>query len=240
MGIATRTHDYYDSGVRFEAWVATPPAGAGRRQPAVLVAHTWAGRGDFECRKAEALAELGYVGVALDLYGGARRGSGPEENRAMMAPLLADRSVLRARLLAGLAAVRTLPEVDRDRVGAIGFCFGGLCALDLARSGADVRGVVSFHGLLDPPQGIELPPIRAAVLVLNGHQDPWVKPEHVVALGRELDAAGADWQLHDYGGVYHAFTNPAAQSRESGALYNARADRRSWRSLCAFLEEVLA
>lgn len=239
MEITTRTLDYHHAGVRHEAWVAVPAAASGSNAlPAVLVAHTWAGRGDFECRKAEALAALGYVGVALDLYGEARRGTGPEENRALMAPLLADRALLRSRLLAGLAAARTLPEVDRERVGAIGFCFGGLCAIDLARSGADVRGVVSFHGLLDPPQGIELPPICAAVLVLNGNRDPWVKPEHVTSLARELDAAGADWQLHDYGGVYHAFTNPAAQNRDAGALYDARAERRSWQTMVGFFGEV--
>jgi dienelactone hydrolase len=238
MAIATRKLDYHHAGVRFEAFVALPegiPAGG---CPAVLVAHTWAGRGAFECGKARALAELGYVGVALDLYGEARVGSGPDENRALMQPLLEDRGVLRGRLLAGLAAARTLSEIDDQRVGAIGFCFGGLCALDLARSGADVRGVVSFHGLLDPPRGVDLPPIRAAVLVLGGNLDPWVQHDHVVALGRELTAAGADWQLHDYGGVYHAFTNPAARSAESGALYDERADRRSWRAMRGFFGEV--
>jgi dienelactone hydrolase len=239
MAIATRVLGYHHGGVRFEAFVALPERAAGPR-PAVLVSHAWAGRGDFECGKARALAELGFVGVALDNYGEARVGRSPEENRGLMQPLLDDRGLLRARLLAGLAAARTLPEVDRDRVGAIGFCFGGLCAIDLARSGADVRGVVSFHGLLDAPAGVDSPPIRAAVLVLNGNADPWVKPEQVVALARELTAAGADWQLHDYGGVYHAFTNPAAQSRDSGALYDARADRRSWRSMRDFFGEVLA
>lgn len=239
MGIETRLVDYHLGSQRFEAYVALPER-SDRPRPAVLVSHAWSGRGDFECGKARSLAELGYVGVALDNYGDARVGGSPDENRGLMQPLLEDRGVLRARLLAGLAAARALPEVDRDRIGAIGFCFGGLCAIDLARSGADVRGVVSFHGLLDPATGLESSPIRAAVLVLNGNADPWVKPEHVAALARELTAAGADWQLHDYGGVYHAFTNPAAQSRESGALYDARADRRSWRSMCDFFAEKLA
>jgi dienelactone hydrolase len=238
MAIATRTLDHHHAGVRFEAFVALPEEIAAGRCPAVLVAHTWAGRGAFECGKARALAELGYAGVAIDLYGEARVGGGPDENRSLMQPLLDDRGLLRGRLLASLAAARTLPEVDSARVGSVGFCFGGLCALDLARSGADVRGVVSFHGLLDPPRGIDLPPVRAAVLVLNGNVDPWVPRDHVEALGRELTAAGADWQLHDYGGVYHAFTNPAAQNREAGALYDVRADRRSWQSMRAFFGEV--
>lgn len=229
--------EYHDGDARLLAHVARPD-GEGPF-PCVLVSHAWAGRGDFERQKAERLAELGYVGFALDNYGDGRRGGTVEENRALMTPLLQDRAMLRRRLLAGLEAARGLEAVDAARVAAIGFCFGGLCVLDLARSGADVRGVVAFHGLFHPP-GLPAAPIVAKVLALHGWDDPMATPDAVLALATELSEAGADWQLHAYGGTLHAFTNPAANDPGFGTVYSERADARSWASMRAFLAEVLA
>jgi dienelactone hydrolase len=212
---------------------------ATRPAPAVMVAHAWGGQGELEQAKARALAELGYIGFALDMYGKGVRGSSREENARLIQPFLDDRPLLMRRVGAALAAVKVLPEVDRERVAAIGFCFGGLCVLDLARSGADLAGVVSFHGLLNPPPESGQR-IRARVLVLHGHDDPMVPVEQVVALERELTEAGADWQVHAYGNTVHAFTNPQANDPDFGTVYDARADRRSWQSMRAFLEEIFS
>jgi dienelactone hydrolase len=173
------------------------------------------------------------------MYGKGIIGSGPDENAKLMQPFMADRGHLQARMLAALASVKALPEVDPDRVAAMGFCFGGLCVLDLARTGAELRGVVSFHGLFLPPAGVTPRPIRAKVLALHGYDDPMVPPEQVTALAQELTAAGADWQIHMYGKTVHAFTNPAADDPSFGTVYNATADERSWQTLRTFLDEVL-
>lgn len=208
-------------------------------RPVVLVSHAWAGQGDFEREKAHRLVELGYTAFALDNYGHGKCGNNAEDNSALMGPHMEDRFGLQKRLLAGLEAARGLEPADGSRVGAIGYCFGGLCALDLARSGADVRGVVSFHGLF-APSGLPPEPIRAKVLALHGHDDPMVPPDKVLALQTELTEAGADWQVHAYGGTVHAFTNPAARAPEAGTAYRAAADRRSWQSMTAFLAEALS
>lgn len=220
----------------FLAWDDTRPGPL----PAVLVSHAWAGRSDFDCAKARALAAQGYAAFALDMYGRGVLGSGPEENARLMQPLLDDRVRLQGRQLAALEAVRAHDAVDPARVAAIGFCFGGLCVLDLARTGADVRGVVSFHGLLGAPGNTAGQAIRSKVLVLHGHEDPMAPVEDVIALEDELTAAGADWQIHVYGNTLHSFTNPNANDREMGTVYDETADRRSWTTLLAFLAEALA
>jgi dienelactone hydrolase len=238
MTIQTRTIEYIHTDVRLEALLVYDDAVGGPR-PAVLVCHTWAGRDEFACGKARKLAELGYVGFALDMYGDGKVGSGPEENAKLMQPFMDDRALLQARITAALDTARGLGEVDGDRIAAIGYCFGGLCVLDLARSGADFRGVVSFHGLLIPPGPTAANAIKAKVLVLHGHDDPMAPPEHVLALEKELTSAGADWQVHVYGGTVHAFTNPRANDPGFGTVYHPTADARSWQSMRNFLAEVL-
>ena len=168
------------------------------------------------------------------------RGSNREENAALIQPFLQDRALLQGRITAALDALRARDEVDADRIAAIGYCFGGLCVLDLARSGADVRGVVSLHGLFAPPEPKPPGPVRASVLALHGHDDPMVPVEAVNALEQELTDAGADWQIHVYGGAMHAFTNPKANDPEFGTVYNEVADRRSWQATRQFLAEVLS
>lgn len=216
----------------------TLPEGADGPRPVVLVNHAWRGLSDFERAKCELLAGLGYVAVALDNFGDGRTGTGKQECAALIAPFMQDRSLLRARVLAGLAAARAHPAVDPARVAAIGFCFGGLCALDLARSGADVAGVVSFHGLLQP-RGLPVEPIGAKVLVLHGYDDPMARPQAMLALAEELTQAGCDWQVHAYGRTMHAFTNPVAHAPEDGLLHNPDAERRALASMQAFLSEAL-
>jgi dienelactone hydrolase len=214
------------------------PAGDRRPRPCVLVAHTIRGRTDFERDKARALAHLGYAALAIDVFGEDAEGASAGRLRSLMQGLLEDRDTLRARLTAWLDLARQQEGVDGERMAAIGFCFGGLCALDLARSGAELAGVVSFHGLLDAPPAGSSRPIRAKLLALHGWEDPLARPEQVVALAGELTAAGADWQIHAYGNTLHAFTNPAAADRDAGLMYNADADRRSWTAMRNFLAEL--
>lgn len=239
MTVRTRNVNYEHEGQLLEAYVAWDDD-AGLPRPAVMIAHAFSGRGPLECAKAEALAELGYVGIALDNYGKGILGKNPAESGALMAPFLKDRPLLQARLLAGLEMTRNLPEVDDSKVAAIGFCFGGLCVLDLARIGADLKGVASFHGLFAPPGNTGGVGIKAKVLVLHGWDDPMATPEKVLQLAEELTAAGADWQIHGYGNTMHAFTNPAANDSGRGTVYQPDADRRSWQSLLAFLDEIFA
>ena len=237
MTIQNRLVDYHDGDVVLEGMLAWDDAMDGPR-PGVLVSHAWGGRSNFEDGKGNALAELGYAAFSLDLYGKGVRGSGPEENAALMQPFLDDRALLQQRLLVSLETMRAQDPVDAGKVAAIGFCFGGLCVLDMARTGADLAGVVSFHGLFAPAGNTEGNTIRAKVLALHGWDDPMSTPENVLALSEELTAMGADWQLHAYGNTMHAFTNPAANDRKMGTVYDATADRRSFRSMQNFLEEV--
>ncbi len=237
MAIVTTTRDYQDGTVQLEAFIAYDDSGAGRR-PAVLINHAWAGRDAFVEQKAVRLAELGYVGFALDMYGKGVLGGSIEENAALMQPFIDDRSRLQKRILAAFTEVRRLPWVDAGKIAAIGFCFGGLCVLDLARTGADIRGVVSFHGLLGAPENLSGTTIAAKVLVLHGHDDPMVPPEQVSALQQELTTAGADWQVHVYGHTMHAFSNPVANDPDFGTVYQPAADRRSWNSMQQFLQEI--
>jgi dienelactone hydrolase len=231
--------EYTHNGAVLEGFMAWDDATSATR-PGVLVSHAWGGRGELECDKARQLAGLGYCGFALDLYGKGVLGSGPEENTKLMTPFLEDRGMLQERIATALATLRAQEEVDAERVAAIGYCFGGLCVLDLARTGADIRGVVSLHGLFNAPGNTQGQKINAKVLALHGHEDPMVPVEAVQALEQELTEAGADWQIHVYGGTQHAFSNPAANSPEMGTVYNAEADRRSWRSTLDFLGDILS
>lgn len=239
MTITTSTIAYMDNDVVLEAYIAFDDAIKGQR-PAVLVNHAWVGRDEFVAEKAIKLAELGYVGFALDMYGQGVRGASVDENAALMQPFIDDRTMLQKRILAAFHALRQLPWVDQKHIAAIGFCFGGLCVLDLARTGLDLKGVVSFHGLLSPPDNIEKKSIKAKVLVLHGNDDPMVPVENVIALQQELTAAGADWQVHTFGQTMHSFTNPVANDPGFGTVYQADADRRSWQLMQNFLSEIFA
>lgn len=206
--------------------------------PAILCSHAWGGRDEFIEGKARRLAQHGYAAFALDMYGMGRRGASVQENSALMEPFMRDRALLSRRINAALSAVKNLPQVDPHRVAAMGFCFGGLCVLDLARSGAQLCGVVSFHGMLKPA-GLAPRRISSKVLMLHGYDDPLAPPQDVLAIAQEFTQAGADWQLHAYGHTMHSFTNPAAANPEMGMLYNEIAETRAWHALMQFLEEVL-
>ena len=214
-------------------------AAEGGARPGVILFPTVMGVSDLERGFAERLAGQGYATVVADLYG---RRYGPAEREAAMAAMQAlrgDRAALRDRLVAVFEEVRGDDEIDPARVAAVGFCFGGQCALDLARSGAEVVGIASFHGLFDPP-GLPPRPIMAKVAAYHGWDDPLVTPDAVVALAKELTAAGCDWQIHAFGHVGHGFTNPGATGAMPGIKYDQRTARRAWAACDDFLVECFA
>jgi dienelactone hydrolase len=230
--------EYKENTSLLEAVIVHDPAKIGKK-PAICIFHAWAGRDKFVEEKAHMLAGLGYVGCALDLYGKGVLGTCYEENKAHMEPFMEDRLLLQKRVLAGFNMVKSLPYVNGEKIGAIGFCFGGLAALDLARSGADVKGVVSFHGLLRSPEGIKSK-CKAKILALHGHDDPMVPPEEVAAFEQEMTSAKIDWQLHIFGGTMHAFTNPKVNNPQVGTVYSTDADRRSFIAMKNFFTEVFS
>ena len=213
------------------------PAGAEARATVIIVP-TVMGVTDLERSFAGRLNDGGYHAFIADLFGRKFRDAARDTMFGEMGRLKGDRSALRDRMLAVLDSATQQQRVDSARVAAIGFCFGGLCVLDLARAGAQVAGVASFHGLFDPP-GLDPQPIKAKVAAYHGWDDPMVPPEAVVALGKELTEAGADWQIHAYGHTGHGFTNPNAHAIGiAGVEYDEAAARRSWASLQLFLGEL--
>lgn len=240
MSITTSTVDYRDGDTLLEGYLASP---AKTPAPALLIAHMWGGRVEFVCEKARQLAALGYTAFALDMYGkgpnGITVGRNPEESARLMQPFVDDRRMLQQRILSAYKTLRTRPEADPQRIVVMGYCFGGKCALDLARTGVELRGAVSIHGLLDPPPENQRGHIKCKVLLLHGNEDPLADMQSLSALQQELTAMDADWQSVIYGKVQHAFTNPSANNPAAGTVYNAAAAQRSWRALLNFLDEVL-
>ena len=208
------------------------------QRPTVLMIPTVMGVTDLEIGFGRQLVELGYNAFVADLFGKKLRGAERDTCFGEMTRLRSDRAALRRRLLAVLEQVRGLDQVKAEEIVVSGYCFGGQCALDLARTGTDIAAAVSFHGLFDPP-GLPPEKIKAKVVAYHGWDDPMVPPEAVVALGKELTQAGCDWQIHAYGNVGHGFTNPrASELRIDGVAYNALAAERSWTSFISLLEEI--
>jgi dienelactone hydrolase len=212
----------------------------GQARPTVILIPTVMGVSDLEIGFGRQLVELGYNAFVADLFGKEFRGAPRDTMFGEMTRLRQDRAALRRRMQHVLEIARALSEVNDDQIVVAGYCFGGQCALDLARSGADIAAAVSFHGLFDPP-GLPPQKITAKVVAFHGWDDPMVPPEKVVALGQELTEAGSDWQIHAYGHVGHGFTNPhAADLQIDGVAYNALAAERSWTSFINLLEELFS
>ena len=210
----------------------------GQARPTVILIPTVMGVSDLEVGFGRQLVELGYNAFVADLFGKEFRGAPRDTMFGEMNRLKGDRAALRRRMEHVLETTRSLDEVPSEQVVVAGYCFGGLCALDLARSGSDIVAAVSFHGLFDPP-GLPPQKIKAKVAAFHGWDDPMVPPEIVVALGQELTEGGADWQIHAYGHVGHGFTNPRASDLGiDGVDYDEAAARRSWASLVNFLDEL--
>ncbi len=233
MTVTTRIVDYEQGGQTYEGFLAMPE---GTPKGVVIVAHAWAGQSEFEQDKAKLVASWGYAGFAIDVYGKGNRGETNEECEALMTPLASNREELQSRLAYALSVATK--EAGTDHAAAIGFCFGGLSVLDMARKNMAVKGVVSFHGLFGAPNNTD-DKIGPKVLALHGWDDPMATPDDVMDFSREMTDAKADWQLHAYGATMHAFSNPAANNPDFGTLYDAGADRRSAAACQGFLAEVL-
>jgi dienelactone hydrolase len=236
--VRTKVVEYKHGDAVLEGYLAWDDAIKGKR-PGVLVVHEWTGLGSYAKMRAEKLAGLGYVAFAIDIYGKGIRPKTPQEAGAQAGIYKSDRQLMRARALAGLNVLLGNEMCDTKRVAAIGYCFGGTTVLEIARSGADIAGVASFHGALDTPNPGDAKNIKCKVLALHGGDDPYVPRKDVEAFEDEMRAGSVDWQLNVYSGAVHAFTNPeAGDDNSKGAAYNAKADRRSWDAMKLFFAEI--
>jgi len=223
--------DYKDGDVALQGYVSKPDKDV--VAPGILIVHQWGGLTDYEKMRADMIVkELGYVGFAVDIYGKGNRPTGSERGQ-IAGKYKADRALYRSRLNAGLEALRNTPGVDKSKIAIIGYCFGGTGALELARSGADIRGAVSFHGSLDGGKTEEAGNIKASILVCHGADDASVPPAQVNGFIDEMKAGKCDFSIATYGNAVHGFTQP-------GGAYNADADRRSWQAMKNFLGEIFA
>jgi dienelactone hydrolase len=237
--IETQTVEYQHGETRLVGYLAYPKEAKGPL-PGVLVVHEWMGLNDYAKHRAEQLADLGYVAFAADIYGDGKVAADIQEAGKLAGSFKGDRPLFRARVVAGLEALKAQPLVDSGKVAAIGYCFGGTAVLELARGGSEAAGVVSFHGGLDTPTPEDAKNIRAKVLVLHGADDPLVPDAQVAAFQQEMRQGGVDWQLVAYGGAVHGFTNPANGDDPGGrgVAYHAAADTRSWAAMRQFFAEL--
>jgi dienelactone hydrolase len=237
---------YQIDGKTFNGYIAFPE-GKGQsqqRRPAIIVVHAWMGQDQFARHKADALAELGYIGFAIDMYGEGRTATNTEEAQSLMFPLFEDRALLQKRVRAAYDVLHQHPSVDPSNIGAIGFCFGGMTVIELLRSGAPVKGAVSFHGILGNKRGqlqAKTVPIakniKGSLLILNGYEDPFVPQDDIITIQKELNDAKVDWQMNTYGHTTHAFTISGKDDKEHGFAYHPVNSQRAWWSMIHFFSE---
>ncbi len=237
----TKVIEYKEGETMLEGYYAVDFRHRNAPKAGILIVHDWKGLGNQAKRVAGELAQLGYAAFAVDIYGKGVRPTTNEEAGKLAGQYKSDRKRMRARIQAGLEALKRESKLPDTKIAAIGYCFGGTVALELARAGAPVAGVVSFHGGLATPTPADAKNIRAKVLVLHGAVDPNVPPAEVAAFEKEMNEAKVDWQLVSYSGAVHSFTNPDAGNDPSkGNAYNEKADRRSWQAMKSFFEELFA
>ncbi|HUI08132.1 MAG TPA: dienelactone hydrolase family protein [Verrucomicrobiae bacterium] len=234
----TEPVEYKHGGTTCQGYLAYDTAVKGKR-PGVLVLPEWWGLNDYAKRRAGMLAQLGYVAFAADMYGDGFNTTSPDEAGKHAAEFRTNRALMRERVTAALDVLRKQKLCDPKRIAAIGYCFGGTCVLELARSGADIAGVVSFHGGLSTPNPADAKNIKCKVLVCHGANDTFESPDEVTAFQKEMREANVDWQMNVYGGAVHSFTNPdSGKFGIPGVGYNERADKRSWEAMRAFFAEI--
>jgi len=229
---------YMDGDVELKGYVYWDDAFEGQR-PGVLVIHEWWGLNDYAKLRAEMLAETGYVALAADMYGDGKMTRHADEAKGWMQQITANIDAWQRRAELALTQLKAHPKVDPDKLAAIGYCFGGATVMQLAYLGADLEGVVSFHGSLPPASPEQAAKIKSRVLVAHGDADGFVPPERVAAFKKALSDAAVDWEMDIYAGAKHGFTNPYADGYGMGGLaYQEEADRRSWMRTLAFFEEL--
>lgn len=238
--IHTQTVEYKHDDTLLEGYLAYDDVFKGKR-PGVLIVHEWTGPGPYVKRRAKEIAALGYIAFAVDMYGKGIRPVDASEASKQASIYRSDRKLMRGRVLAGLREFEKNKFLDQSKIAAIGYCFGGGTVLELARSGADIAGVVSFHGNLDTPQPEDAKNIKARILVLHGADDPLISKEQVDVFQKEMRDARVDWQMIFYGGAVHSFTNPdSGDDPSKGAAYNRDADKRSWEAMKLFFREIFS
>ena len=239
--IKTDDVQYGDEASPMSGYFAVPAdLKEGEKRPGILLIHDWTGLQEYAKKRTRQLAGLGYIAFAADVYGKDVRPKNPKECGVQAGIYRSDRALFRSRLGAALEVLKKHKQCDHGRLAAIGYCFGGTGVIELARSGADVKGVVSFHGGLDSPNPEDGKNIKAKVLSCHGADDPYVPQEGIDAFAKEMNDAGVDWQMISYSGAVHSFTKPeAGDDNSKGAAYNANADRRTWQHMQTFFEEVL-
>lgn len=236
--IVTADVEYKLGDVTLQGYVAYDNSSSAKR-PGVLIVHQWMGLTDYEKMRARMLAEMGYFAFCADIYGKGVRPSTAEEAGKTAGGFYSDNALYRERLAAAFAELKMQPLVDVNNLAAIGYCFGGAGVLELARSGADIKGVVSFHGSLKTPNPADANNIKGKVLVLHGAIDGYVPEEDVVAFKKEMEDAKVDYVFTQYSGAVHSFTMKSAGNDPSkGVAYNENADRRSWEAMKDFFNEI--
>jgi dienelactone hydrolase len=236
--VVTQPVAYTHDDVSLEGYLAYDDAVTGK-VPGILVVHEWWGLNDYARGRAEKLAKMGYVAFALDMYGKGKATEHPDEAAAWMKEVNGNMDLWQKRATAGLEILKKQPRVDTNKLAAIGYCFGGATVQILAYSGADLKGIVSFHGSLIPPSAEQAGQTKAKILICHGAQDPMNKPEALTTYTNAMNASAIDWQMIVYGGTRHSFTNPDADKRGMDALaYNPAADRRSWQHMTFFFDEL--
>lgn len=236
--IQSKVISYQHGDVQLEGFLAWDDARTGKR-PGILVVHEWWGLNEYARDRARQLAALGYAAFAVDMYGKGQVTTHPDQAATWMKQVQADVKQWQGRARTGLAVLQSQEMVDPQRLAAIGYCFGGATVLQLAYSGADVKGVVSFHGALPMPTGQQAQGADTKILIAHGNADPFLTEEHVRKFRQALDAANLDWQMVVYAGARHSFTNPGADAHGIDALkYNRQADVRSWKHMQLFFEEL--
>lgn len=236
--IRTERIEYRHGDALLEGYLAYDDSCTGKR-PGVLVVHEWWGMNAYAKKRAEQLAALGYVAFALDMYGKGKATTDSKQAGEWAGAFRNDRKICQARAAAGLDVLKKRAQVDPARIAAIGYCFGGMVVLEMARGGADLKGVVSFHGSLATPDPGDAKKIKGKVLVLHGADDTFVPAAEIAAFQEEMRRSLVDWQMVYYGGAVHAFTNPdAGKAGIKGVAYNEAADRRSWLAMRSFFDEI--
>jgi dienelactone hydrolase len=236
--LKTELVDYKDGDTTLQGYLAYDDKIDGKK-PGILIVHEWWGLNDYPKSRAEQLAKMGYVAFALDMYGKGVSAGTPQEAGKLAGAVKGNPELLKRRANLGLAQLKANTRVDGSKIAMIGYCFGGSVSLEMARSGADLAGVVSFHGDLSTQSPAKQGMVKARILACHGADDPFVKPEAVMAFWQEMKAANANFQINIYSGAVHAFTNPNADKHNiEGIKYNEQADRRSWEAMKAFFDEI--